>query len=64
MRQDEKKLFEEKEMNDKYIIELRKKCEDEFLKNIRIIEETNANIQKLRFEVEDLNGIFCYTGYI
>lgn len=57
MREDERKLIEEKESNDRYIVELRKRCEEELLKNIRIIEETNARIQKLRFEVEDLQGM-------
>ncbi|KAJ8922106.1 hypothetical protein NQ315_004038 [Exocentrus adspersus] len=54
MLEDEKQLIEKKDRNDKYIVELRKKCEEERLKNIRTIEATNADIQRLRFEVEDL----------
>lgn len=57
MREDERKLIEEKEKNDKYVVELRKRCEEELLKNNSHLEETDVNIHRLRYEAEDLQGI-------
>ncbi|KAG5898341.1 hypothetical protein JTB14_034324 [Gonioctena quinquepunctata] len=53
MEKDDEQLLQDKKENEKKIELLRNQCEEERLNNIRTIEETNAKIQKLRFEVED-----------
>lgn len=62
MNQDELDLLHSKEKSEKAIEDLKNKYEEERLYNISTIEETNAKIQKLRFEVEDTLGNFLNTG--
>ncbi|CAH1980840.1 unnamed protein product [Acanthoscelides obtectus] len=54
MQEDEVQLMIDAESNEKAVVELTNLLEEERLANIRTIEETQAKIQKLRFEVEDL----------
>ncbi|KAJ8981519.1 hypothetical protein NQ317_011755 [Molorchus minor] len=54
MYDEEKQLLDNFKFNKKYLKQLRRLKEDERLENIRTLEATNANIQKLRFEVEDV----------
>ncbi|VEN47912.1 unnamed protein product [Callosobruchus maculatus] len=54
MQEDEVQLMLDASANEKAVVELTNLLEEERLANIRTIEETQAKIQKLRFEVEDV----------
>nr|CAI5826505.1 unnamed protein product [Callosobruchus analis] len=56
MQEDEVQLMLDASANEKAVVELTNLLEVERLANIRTIEETEAKIQKLRFEVEDAVG--------
>ncbi|KAJ8948359.1 hypothetical protein NQ318_019344 [Aromia moschata] len=60
MYEDEKQLMETFKNNARALKQLRRLREEERLANIRTMEETNGNIQKLRFEVED---VLVYSKY-
>ncbi|KAF7279168.1 hypothetical protein GWI33_007579 [Rhynchophorus ferrugineus] len=54
MRQEEDQLLQDEVNQTKIIDDIKTTYEKERLENIRTIEETNSNIQKLRFESEDV----------
>lgn len=53
MQKDDIILMEDVKKNEKYIEELHKQCEEERQQNIKTIEATHNEIQKLRFDVEE-----------
>ncbi|XP_057661999.1 uncharacterized protein LOC130897257 [Diorhabda carinulata] len=53
MCQDERALIKQKQYNEKKILVLQHKLEEERINNIRTIEETDQKIEKLRLEVEN-----------
>lgn len=54
MQRDDHKLLENVSKNEQYLEDLRNRCEEERLYNINTIEETNNKIQKLKFDVEEV----------
>ncbi|XP_050304922.1 dynein regulatory complex protein 9-like [Anthonomus grandis grandis] len=57
MQEEEEQLLADEASQERVIEDLKSQLEEERLDNIRTIEETDAKIQKLRFQVED---IFIY----
>lgn len=56
MQQDDSQLLEDMATNEETIRKLHVQCEQERLESIKTIEETNQKIQKLRFDVEDVDS--------
>ncbi|XP_030761708.1 dynein regulatory complex protein 9-like [Sitophilus oryzae] len=54
MKQEEDQLLQDEENQEKIIDDIKTHCEEERLNNTKTIEDTNSNIQKLRFESEDI----------
>lgn len=56
MDNDAKELFQTKENYEKQIITLKNQIEEERITVMKSINQTNEQIQKIRFEVEDIIG--------
>lgn len=54
MHREEEQLLEEEAKQEKIIEDLKNQYEEERLRNIRTIEETDSKIHQLRFQVEDI----------